>query len=125
MSTKWPFAAAAAALLLFTGAALATPGLSGKFARTATGVGKNVDGPWVLDFTTGGHYTVAYNRHLVGKGTDVVNGKTIVLHDSACKLSQRGSYTFTLKGATLTFERISDPCVGRSIVLAKPLHHAT
>lgn len=124
MPAKWLAAAtAAAALLTFASAAPAAVGLSGKYGRTVTGAGKKLDGRWVIDFTSGGRYTVAVDRHVIGKGTDVVKGNKVTLHDSACKLAQRGGYTFRLEGAILTFKRISDPCAGRSIVLAKPLHH--
>jgi hypothetical protein len=121
---RWALAVGvtAAVLLILASAAIAGTTLKGSYGRTVTGVSKNFDGAWVIAFKGNGHYTVAVKGHIIGKGTMTAKGDKATLRDSACKPKQVGSYTYALKGLVLTFTRISDPCPGRSTVLAKPLH---
>jgi hypothetical protein len=109
------------AVLVSAAAAVAASPLKGSYGRTVSGGNKSFDGKWVIAFKGNGKYTVAVQGHVIGSGTLKAKGTKVTLHDSACKLKQAGVYTYTLKGATLTFKRISDLCPGRSTVLAKPL----
>jgi hypothetical protein len=121
---RWSAAIAVTMTLLLTLAAtaIAASPPMGSYSRTITGAGKQLNGPWVIAFKAGGHYTVAWKDRVIGKGKITVTGTKATLIDSACKPSQTGKYTYTVKGAVLTFKRLSDPCPGRSAVLAKPLH---
>jgi hypothetical protein len=114
-------AALTLAILVCAAAAVAASPLKGSYGRTVSGGNKSYDGKWVLVFKGNGRYTVAVQGHIIGKGILTAKGTKVTVHDSACKLTQTGVYTYTLKGTTLTFKRISDPCPGRSTVLAKPL----
>lgn len=116
-------AMAGAVFLLLAVTAVAGTTLKGSYGRTVTGAGTQANGPWVVAFIGNGRYTVARKGHIVGKGRISVAGDKATLLDSACKPTQTGKYTYTLKGAMLTFTRITDPCVGRSTILARPLHH--
>jgi hypothetical protein len=109
--------------LLLAGVALAGTRIKGSYGRTISGAGAALNGRWVIAFTGNGRYTVALKGHMVGKGRISVQGDKATLVDSVCKATQTGKYTYTLKGAVLTFTRISDPCSGRSAVLAKSLQH--
>jgi hypothetical protein len=117
------FGMAALVFLLLAPAALAGTTIKGSYGRTVSGAGAQLNGRWVIAFMGNGRYSVALKGHIIGKGRISVQGGKATLLDSACKATQTGKYTYTLKGAVLTFTRISDPCSGRSAVLAKPLNH--
>jgi len=119
----WAVVSATAALLVFAAIATAASPLKGSYGRTVSGGNKSFDGKWVIAFKGNGRYTVAVGGHVIGKGIMTAKGSKYTLLDSACKPKQIGVYTYTLKGTTLTFKRISDPCPGRSTVLSKPLQH--
>lgn len=116
------FGVAATLFLILAATATAASPPMGSYGRTITGAGKQLNGPWVIAFKAGGHYTVAWKSRVIGKGKITIKGTKATLIDSACKAGQTGMYTYSLKGAVLTFKRVSDSCVGRSAVLAKPLH---
>ncbi|HLX21236.1 MAG TPA: hypothetical protein VKR23_13890 [Gaiellaceae bacterium] len=105
-----------AAALVLASAALAAGTLAGKYTTRIASTGT-----WVLNFATGGTYTVSDNGRIVVRGKYSTTGSKVTLsHETgpaACSTS--GKYSWTRTGKTLRFVRISDSkCAGRSGVLS-------
>jgi hypothetical protein len=124
-------ATALIAALAMSAVALASSTLSGTFKTTITGSGANtlhgtLDGTWKISFKNG-TYKVTDNGHAAVNGHYKLKGSTISLTDKAgpAKCSGTGKYKFQLKGKTLKFTTISEPCAGRQGVLTHKLTKIT
>ena len=68
-------------------------------------------------------WLLARNGKIVVAGTAGISGNRITVHDLSgslrCKPSQAvGTYSWKLSGKKRTLKRISDPCVGRRLILS-------
>jgi hypothetical protein len=78
-------------------------------------------GIWVLNFAKGGKYTITDNGAVVVRGHFTSTSRIYLSNETgpaACP--QFGVYAWKRAGKTLTFTKISDPCVGREVVLGLP-----
>ena len=76
-------------------------------------------GTWVLNFAKGGKYTISENGAVVVRGHFTSTTRIYLSGETgprACP--QFGVYVWKHTGKTLSFKKVSDPCVGRSLVLA-------
>jgi hypothetical protein len=113
-------AASIVAALLMASVALAAGTLAGKYTAKIVSP-SSLKGTWVLNFATGGTYTVSDNGHVVIHGKYSATGSNATFsHETgpdACPST--GKYNWKRTGKTLKFVRINDAkCVGRSGVLS-------
>ena len=78
-------------------------------------------GIWVLSFAKGGKYTISDNGAVVVRG-HFTSTSRVTLGNETGPLScpQPGIYSWKRTGKTLRFTKVSDPCVGRALVLNRP-----
>jgi hypothetical protein len=75
-------------------------------------------GIWVLNFARDGKYTITDNGAVVVRGHFTSTSRIYLSNETgpaACP--QFGVYAWKRAGKTLTFTKVSDPCVGRAMVL--------
>jgi hypothetical protein len=92
----------------------------GKYTTTVKTPAR-LKGIWVLDFMKGGRYTITDNGAVVVRGHFTSTSRIYLSNETgpaAC--SQFGVYSWKRTGKTLKFTKVSDPCVGRPTVLARP-----
>ena len=78
-------------------------------------------GIWVLSFMKGGKYTITDNGAVVVRGHFTSTSRVYLSNETgpaACP--QFGVYAWKRTGKTLKFTKVSDPCVGRAVVLGLP-----
>jgi hypothetical protein len=78
-------------------------------------------GTWVLDFLRTGRYVITDNGTVVVRG-HFSSTSMLDLHGETGPLAcaDRGVYRWKRAGKKLTLTKVSDPCAGRSAVLALP-----
>ena len=92
----------------------------GKYTTTVKTPAR-LKGTWVLNFMKGGKYTITDNGAVVVHGHFTSTSRIYLSNETgpaACP--QFGVYAWKRTGKTLKFTKISDPCVGRAAVLARP-----
>ena len=92
----------------------------GKYRATVSAPAR-LKGVWVLNFVKGGKYTITDNGAVVVRGHFTSTSRIYLSNETgplACP--QFGVYAWKRTRKTLTFTKVSDPCVGRATVLARP-----
>jgi len=112
--------------LVCSAAAAASNSIAGVYLTTVTGKTAALNGDWAIRIVATGEYEIQKrvgNRgQLLVIGHARFAGNRITFQKetglAACKGSQAvGRYAWTLKGKTLTFQRLSDKCPGRRTLL--------
>ena len=89
--------------------------------RANVKVPATLKGIWVLSFAKGGKYTITDNGAVVVRGHFTSTSRIYLSNEigpAACP--QFGVYSWKRMGKTLRFTKVSDPCVGRAVVLGHP-----
>jgi hypothetical protein len=92
----------------------------GKY-RTTVKAPAALKGIWVLNFASGGKYTITDNGAVVVRGHFTSTSRIYLSGEKgprACP--QFGVYAWKLAGRTLSFTKVSDSCAGRAVVLGRP-----
>ena len=92
----------------------------GKYTTTVKTPAR-LKGIWVLNFVKGGKYTITDNGAVVVRGHFTSTSRIYLSNETgpaACP--QFGVYAWKRAGKTLKFTKVSDPCVGRAVVLGLP-----
>jgi hypothetical protein len=114
-----------AAALMIAALALALPSIVlagqdlplGKYV-TIVKTPATLKGTWVLSFMKSGKYTITDSGAVVVRGHFTSTSRIYLSGETgpaACP--QFGVYAWKRTGKTLTFTKVSDPCVGRATVL--------
>ena len=121
------FALGATAALVVASTALAAGSLTGVFTTTVKGKTPTaLNGDWAIQIQKSGDYQIAKrvgsNGQLLVSGHGKIAGDKITFQKetgpAACTGKQAvGRYSWSLKGKTLTFQRLADTCVGRRTIL--------
>ena len=116
--------------LAFAGVASAAPSpLRGVWQTTVSSPVPALRGTWLISFAPNGGYAVVKEpdtKALMVGGTSTVAGSTLTMTDKEGPASGPGStararYAFRITGKILKLTKISEPCTGRSIILAGTL----
>ncbi len=122
-------ALAAAAALVGSSVALAAGSVTGIFTTSVKGkTPASLNGEWAIRIQATGDYQIAKrvgttaNAQVLVSGHATLAGGKITFQKetgpAACKGKVSvGRYAWSLKGKTLTFQRLADKCVGRRTVL--------
>jgi hypothetical protein len=120
-------ALSAAAALAGSSVALAAGSLTGIFTTSVKGkTPAKLNGDWAIQIKKSGDYQIA--KRVGTSGQLLVTGRAKVARDritfqketgpAACKGNEAvGRYAWTLKGKSLTFQRLADKCIGRRTIL--------
>ena len=120
------FALAVPVLALASAAAAANSPLHGVWQTTVSSPAPALRGTWLISFAPNGAYAVVKKpntKALMVGGTSTVSGATLTMTDREGPASCSGStararYSFKITGKTLKLTKISEPCTGRSVILA-------
>jgi hypothetical protein len=89
----------------------------GKY-RTTVKTPAALKGTWVLDFLKTGKYTITESGAVVVRGHFTSTSRIYLSNETGPRACPEfGVYAWKRTGKTLTFTKVSDPCVGRAAVL--------
>ena len=115
--TRLAILASLAVALVLPSLALASAPPAGTYT-TKIATPPELKGTWALTFTKQATYTITLNGKLAIRGHSAGGAKLLFTKETGPKACPTvGKYTWKRTGKTLTFTKLSDPCVGREFVL--------